>query len=527
MKQNLDGFVVESTPVLDIKKQGLGTSTAASSKPPENWDSDRTEVYADVDASEAIASLVADNGESYPITTFPFVMGRGNECDLVLNGKGVSRRHAEIVFQSGRFVVNDLESLNGIKVNGYKIARVILEENDIIKLGEVALTFYSGSSQNESSSEQPVVKKSGSGLFAKRDEPKADTDDTFGPSPLKKMLTTTLMLMAVAMLLAAGYLYFNKTNRSGLMVAGSSSAGAPASANTSSGTNAPAMQGKINHSPEQSSSSDSSAPPSANSIAPPPSISMSAKKPVEAKRAEAEPNVTDISDLASKQSVSKPAPEVVKKPVSKPAPKPVANLNREASSAVSTAERLYLQGNANAALEQLRPYLNNSAVTGTARSSVVTANQDIGSLSDQFNQAQSAFAQGDKDLAFSLWTDFMSREDNLLSGRKSSYTRSITTKVMDEYVARGNEASGKNDYHTAYENWQKALDIGNSVAAKIAIENQNNRARQLYRQALRLEYVNAGKAKDMWREVTQILPPGTEYHTKASAKLAWYDKWGT
>ncbi|MGC1509182.1 FHA domain-containing protein [Ketobacter sp.] len=526
MKQNLDGFVVESTPVLDIKKQGLGTSTAASSTSPGNWDSDRTEVYADVDASEAIASLVADNGETYPITTFPFVMGRGNECDLVLNGKGVSRRHAEIVFQSGRFVVNDLESLNGIKVNGYKIARVILEENDIIKLGEVALTFYSGSNQEESTVDSPKVKKGGSGLFAKREEPKAAADDTFGPSPLKKMLTTTLMMMAVAMLLAAGYLYYTKSNRSGLMVAGSGSGAAPISANANSRTNTPAMSGNVNAARQQAPVREA-APSPDTSTAPPPSISMSGRKPSSSNVTGAEAKVADIAKLAPKQAAIEPAPPEVKKPASKPAPKVVANLNSEASSAVVSAERIYLQGNANGALEQLRPYLNNSAVTGAARTRVVTANQDIGSLTDQFNQAQSAFSQGDKDLAFSLWTDFMAREENLFSGRKSSYTRSITAKVMDEYVARGNEASGNNDYHTAYENWQKALDIGDSVAAKIAIENQNNRARQLYRQALRLEYVNAGKAKDMWREVTQILPPGTEYHTKASAKLAWYDKWGT
>jgi hypothetical protein len=49
---------------------------------------------------------------------------------------------------------------------------------------------------------------------------------------------------------------------------------------------------------------------------------------------------------------------------------------------------------------------------------------------------------------------------------------------------------------------------------------------QLYRQALRLEYVNTSKAKALWMEVTELLPPGTEYNTKASAKLAWYDKWG-
>lgn len=525
MKQNLDSFVVESTPVLDVKKQGPGKSTdTTSNEAAVNWDADRTEVYADVDADEAIASLVLDNGESFPITTFPFVMGRGNECDLVLTGKGVSRRHAEIVFQSGRFVVNDLESLNGIKVNGYKIARVILEENDVIKLGEVSLTFFSGSSSSGGGEDTEARSAPRSGLFARKETAPAApvSDDTFGPSPMKKMLTMTLFLLAGVMVVAAGYLYLNKNQAGGLMMAGGSSADRAPVVQQSG-----AQQSAAKPPPAPAQNQDtvsSSAPPPASSMAPPPSIAMS--NPA-AKQSEPEAKVADIEALTATPEPVKaePKPEPAPKPVSKP--KPVANLNNEASAALADAERSYLQGNANQALASLKPFVNNSAVTGATRRSVLDANQNIGSLYDQFMQAQSAFSQGDKELAFSLWTDFMSREDTLFGGKKSTYSRSIQTRVMDEYVSRGNEASEKSDYHTAYQDWQKALEIGDSVAAKIAIENQTNRARQLYRQALRLEYVNAEKAKGMWREVTQLLPPGTEYHTKASSKLAWYEKWGT
>ncbi|MCG8536735.1 MAG: hypothetical protein MI808_16725, partial [Pseudomonadales bacterium] len=142
-------------------------------------------------------------------------------------------------------------------------------------------------------------------------------------------------------------------------------------------------------------------------------------------------------------------------------------------------------------------------------------------------EAQSAFNSGDKNTAFSLWTDFMAREQKLYDGRKSSYSKQIAGKVVDEYVNKGNIASSNGDYHSAYNYWQKAVSLGDSAPAKIAIDNLTTRAQQLYRQALRLEYVNSNKAKSMWREVTNLLPPGTEYHTKASSKLAWYEKWGS
>ena len=90
-----------------------------------------------------------------------------------------------------------------------------------------------------------------------------------------------------------------------------------------------------------------------------------------------------------------------------------------------------------------------------------------------------------------------------------------------------NEAAKSGKSQDAYKNWQKALSYGDSVAARIAIDAANQKSQQLYRQALRLEYVNADRAKELWREVLTLVPPGTEYYTKASSKLAWYDKWGS
>lgn len=518
MKQrDVDDFIVESTPVLDIKKSNLsaGVQPAASGQ----WDADRTEVYADIDDSDVIATLTAENGECYPITTFPFVIGRGNECDLVLNGKGISRKHAEIIFQSGRFVVNDLESLNGLKVNGYKVARVILEENDQIKLGEISLLFSSGGAEADGSvSEKSSQKKSG--LFSGKSKPSIDvaSDDTFGPSPLKKAVTFVLIVMSLVLFAGVGYMYLSGANQNSLMVQNDLGGSQPHQVN-SQPTAQVARSGNDSAigSSSESFGSDKPAetvapqdqPVAISSIAPPPSLSMAVpvSKPDSAK---VEPAIKpDVKQLAA------PAPAKVVP----------SNRNKDAERAIVDAKRFYVQGDGQKAIAEIKPYVGNKLVTGKTSDSVKDSYSNFTSLTDQYNQAQSAFNKGDKDMAFSLWTDFMSREEKLL-GEKSAYSRSITSKVVDEYVARGNDASNRGEYHEAYKNWQKALNLGDSVAATIAIDNLNNRAKQLYRQALRLEYVNANKARAMWQEVTQLLPPGTEYHTKASAKLAWYEKWG-
>lgn len=518
MSQNSDNFVAESTPVLDLKKHGLENHSEPGLGPAQSWDSDRTEVYADIEDSDAIATLVSDDGEAHPITTFPFVIGRGSECDLVLQGKGVSRKHAEIVFQSGRFVVNDMESLNGIKVNGYKVARVILEENDSIKMGEVNLTFHSG--ERDATDAQTKEDKGKSGPFAKRSSPKKGSeDDTFGPSPIKKIATSVSIVFIVGIFSYTGFLYFQRSEQGGLVVQertplATSSAAAPVAPPAKldvveqSATPVGANDSTLNTEPKVASGGPI-APPPASSIAPPPSLSMAPKK------AEAAP---------AKASDSREPAQTV---ASQPKPKPAPNLNSQASAAQGTAKSLYIQGKAPQALDELKIYIGNAAVSKSYQDRVRSTYRDIDTLYSQYTDAQKAYASGDKDRAFTTWTDFMSRESTILDGQKSVYSRSIVTKVMDEYVERGNQAAKQDDYHSAYKNWNKAVELGDSVSAKIAIDNLNNRARQLYRQALRLEYVNTSKAKAMWTEVTQILPPGTEYHTKASAKLAWYEKWGS
>ncbi len=65
----------------------------------------------------------------------PLVLGRAAECDLVLDGEGVSRRHAEVFMLGDGWAVRDLGSRNGVVVNGVKIAReCLLQPGDRVKI---------------------------------------------------------------------------------------------------------------------------------------------------------------------------------------------------------------------------------------------------------------------------------------------------------------------------------------------------------------------------------------------------------
>lgn len=74
-------------------------------------------------------------------------IGRTKENDIVLENRGVSRKHAMIEFNDNAAIVIDNESLNGTFVNNRKITEEILRDEDTITIGKYSLTYNTHSSQ--------------------------------------------------------------------------------------------------------------------------------------------------------------------------------------------------------------------------------------------------------------------------------------------------------------------------------------------------------------------------------------------
>lgn len=68
-------------------------------------------------------------------------IGRGAQNDIILEdpGKGVSRNHAELRFEGGRYTLVDLQSQNGIWVSGERVPSVVLEPGVSAALGPFRL----------------------------------------------------------------------------------------------------------------------------------------------------------------------------------------------------------------------------------------------------------------------------------------------------------------------------------------------------------------------------------------------------
>jgi EAL domain-containing protein (putative c-di-GMP-specific phosphodiesterase class I) len=84
-------------------------------------------------------------GKQTTIGSTPFTIGRGDVVDLKIDSKRVSRNHATIVHEpDGYYYVRDLDSTNGISVNGKRVRVWRLSDGDMLTVADVEFVFRTG-----------------------------------------------------------------------------------------------------------------------------------------------------------------------------------------------------------------------------------------------------------------------------------------------------------------------------------------------------------------------------------------------
>jgi pSer/pThr/pTyr-binding forkhead associated (FHA) protein len=77
-------------------------------------------------------------------------VGRTSDNDIVLENRGVSRKHSQIEFNDNAAVIMDNESLNGTFVNNRRITEEVLHDHDIITIGKYTLIYNSEVTRQDS-----------------------------------------------------------------------------------------------------------------------------------------------------------------------------------------------------------------------------------------------------------------------------------------------------------------------------------------------------------------------------------------
>jgi len=83
-------------------------------------------------------------GLEVPMDRERIVIGRGRDADLAVAEPTISRQHAAIAWDGEGYVLEDLGSTNGTRVNGRKAKRARLLAGDEIELGRLQLRLQAG-----------------------------------------------------------------------------------------------------------------------------------------------------------------------------------------------------------------------------------------------------------------------------------------------------------------------------------------------------------------------------------------------
>ena len=81
------------------------------------------------------------NRQMIPLEKHVIRIGRQMENDIVFHEEFVSRFHAEIRFEDGKYILRDNESTSGTFVNGRKIDRCVLNSGDLISIATIQMMF--------------------------------------------------------------------------------------------------------------------------------------------------------------------------------------------------------------------------------------------------------------------------------------------------------------------------------------------------------------------------------------------------
>lgn len=110
----------------------------------------------------------------YPLLG-PTTIGRGADNTITIPDPAISHNHAKVSFQDGYWTVEDLQSANGIIVDGKRVEKLALKSGDTFQLGEILFSFIEkeiAESENQFKDTIQILSSvEGLGILGEKEEP--------------------------------------------------------------------------------------------------------------------------------------------------------------------------------------------------------------------------------------------------------------------------------------------------------------------------------------------------------------------
>jgi pSer/pThr/pTyr-binding forkhead associated (FHA) protein len=100
--------------------------------------------------------LALSEGIPIPIDKPILLVGRSDECDVVIPSRKISRRHCVLASREHSLLVRDLGSTNGIRVNGVRVTYQVLQPGDLLQIAHFLYQLIHKTTEHTGQSQPPT-----------------------------------------------------------------------------------------------------------------------------------------------------------------------------------------------------------------------------------------------------------------------------------------------------------------------------------------------------------------------------------
>jgi hypothetical protein len=116
-----------------MERLGSAAAPSVNASPPPEWSPELVRIDGDRSISHTLSRRTR--------------IGRAPGCELHIDSSSVSRHHALILAGTREAIIEDLNSTNGVILNGRKVTRQVLNDGDIVTIGDIQFRYVAKPAQ--------------------------------------------------------------------------------------------------------------------------------------------------------------------------------------------------------------------------------------------------------------------------------------------------------------------------------------------------------------------------------------------
>ncbi len=537
-------FKLEKTPQMGVEHlEKVAPAAVASVTPPripsQNWSVEKT-ILINTDENSVASFVRLDTKKRFMLDTFPFNIGRAQDCQLQLEDMSLSRQHARIQKTESGLSIEDLDSANGIKVNDISIDQVLLMEGDVITVGHIKLRF-------DLKSISPSVQKT-----------ERISDEFLERINLTHPNWKKVTAGVIGTILAG--IFYYKSQVDDRIIVSELPATSNASQPEQTKASEPAVATEVVADKATSLAPVSTIPQASNDIAQstkkteiPPvypaavnvatttteEISVMEKLNNEfrpSKKLASIPEKPVVTASSISQEKTKAQPDGFESAVKRHSQPELTDKSKSISASllqtrrhktksdrhlsITNARKFYQQGKVEKAISMLDKLSTNPRLNDDLQGKASKLHTKMVSLQNHYQQGLQAYKNNNKNQAWDVWTIFILAEKKIKLPATSHYAENIKLRILAESLNPDRSVKQRKIKNPSQAP-QRSFDNQANASMKVALETS---VRDLYRDGYRLEHSNLSKAIERWHSVVKLATPNSEYYTKAKAKLRFYEE---